>query len=94
MSFWTMKMDFDYKEGGFGWMALEHRKTRQRIVLTEERFGSPWAMAFGTDDLEETLAVLTGYGVNVVSQKNETGGFKHALCIDPSGIPLLIYVRE
>lgn len=94
MSFWTFKMGFEYKEGGFGWMALEDKATKQRIVLTEENFGSQWALSFATDNFEDTLKRLSECGVMITRKMDEPGGFKHALCHDERGIPLIVFVRS
>lgn len=94
MSFWTFKMGFEYKEGGFGWIALEDVKTKQKIVLTEDDFGSPWALAFATNNFEETLEKLTESKIVIKTRVDIPGGFKHALCYDEMGIPLLVYVRS
>lgn len=94
MSFWTFKMGFEYIEGGFGWMSLEDKKTKQKIVLTEENFGSPWALAFSTNNFDETLERLAESKITIKTKVITPGGFKHALCYDELGIPLLVYVRS
>ena len=93
MGFWTITMGFDYVEGGIGWMALQDKKTKQRIVLTGDDFGCPWALAFATKNLEEALTILEARGLKIVQKNTSPGGFRFVFCHDERGIPVVVYVR-
>jgi hypothetical protein len=80
-------------DNGSGWTALEDPETKQRIVITEEDFGSTWAISIATSHMDQTIQSLSKQGVQVKFHKELATGFQYALCENALGISILLYTR-
>jgi hypothetical protein len=90
VEFWTEALNMYPAEDAEGWVMLEHPITHQRITLFEADLGTPWCVAVRADNLEKAVADLEEHGATV-GDIFESPGFRASLCLDPSGIPIMLY---
>jgi catechol 2,3-dioxygenase-like lactoylglutathione lyase family enzyme len=73
---------------------IEDSDSKQRITLVTTEFGSKYALAVATDDMQAMLGKLRESGAEVQSPKKAGSGIEYALCKGPSGIPIMVYVTD
>lgn len=92
--FWTDVMGMVEVERSDYGIILEDLKSKQRITLVTTSFGSRYALAVATNDMDDMLERLRESGAEVQTPRKAESGIEYALCRGPSGIPVMIYVAE
>lgn len=83
-------LNLEETNSGPGWVQLEDLDTHQRLVLTNEDFGSPWALATSTRDMSSTVSNLQDVNAKLVKEGSSGAGFVYKL-FKTNGLNLLIY---
>ena len=73
---------------------IEDPDSKQRITLVTTEFGSKYALAVATDDMQVILSKLRASSAEAPSPRKADSGIDYALCKGPSGIPIMVYVTE
>lgn len=94
LDFWTQGLNMFVSERAPGWVLLEHPTTSQKITLFDGDLGTPWCVAVRADNLEQAVAELSSHGAMTSGEPFESPGFRAALCLSPSGAPVLLYSQE
>ncbi len=92
LDFWTNALNMHLAESAPGWVLLEHPTTHQKVTLFEGDLGTPWCVAVRADNLETAMVDLASHGATT-SGTFESRGLQGALCLSPSGAPILLYVQ-
>ena len=90
VKFWSEALNMHPAESAGNWVLLEHITTHQRITLFQGDFGTPWCVAVRAQDVERAVEDLAEHGATT-SETFESPGFRAALCLSPSGTPIMVY---
>ncbi|MFH1892444.1 MAG: VOC family protein [Candidatus Zixiibacteriota bacterium] len=92
--FWTGVMGMVEIERSDTGIILEDPDSKQRITLVSSEFETDYALAVATSNMKATLDLLRARGANVPEPVKADSGLEYALCKDPFGIPIMVYVTE
>lgn len=93
-AFWTDVMGMvEIERSDYG-MILEDPDSKQRVMLVTAGFGSKYALAIATDDMDGMLERLVRNGAEVQQPRKADFGAEYALCRGPFGISIMIYQTE
>jgi len=90
--FWTDVIGMIEVKRSSDGIILEAPDSKQRITLVTTDFGRKYALAVATNDMQKTLDTLKDNGAVILTPKKADSSLEYALCKDPSGIPIMVYV--
>lgn len=91
-AFWVGQLGLTLVSDEPAWTMLEDPDSGQRLVLTPNDFGAPWALALSAPNLFEECKRLSEMGLQTEPPvETLSTASTHALVRVPDGPPLLVY---